>query len=127
MQLRTLPFDISVCQLKPEAIISPPSEFYCLAKTREELSLVCKSVDVPSEILKREDGWRGFYIDASLDFSLVGIMARISGLLAQSSISLFAISTFNTDYFLVKKEEFAKTLYVLEQAGYTVDRDIEAI
>lgn len=121
MQLKALPFEISVCQLKPGVKFEKFSGFYCLAQTHDEVSLVCQTVDVPKDTLKREDGWMAFYIEGTLDFSLVGIMAKISGLLAQAEISIFAISTFNTDYFLVKKEFYAKAKHVLHRAGYTIN------
>ena len=62
--------------------------------------------------------WSGFYIDGVLDFSLVGILAKLSSLLAEHGISIFAISTFNTDYILVRQEQEA--VRVLSAAGYQV-------
>ena len=81
---------------------------------------MCRTEDVPITVKVRDDGWRGFRIVGILDFSLVGILARISGILAEAGISIFAVSTFNTDYVLLKQEKFAQALEVLEAAGYEV-------
>jgi hypothetical protein len=66
----------------------------------------------------REDGWRAFRIVGTLDFSLVGVIAKISSLLSESGIPVFVVSTYNTDYVLVKKENEIKALAVFNQAGY---------
>ena len=72
----------------------------------------------PANTIAREDGWRGFRIEGVLDFSLVGILSEISGILASHGIGIFAVSTYNTDYILVKKENFYKAMEALAQAGY---------
>ena len=86
----------------------------------EEISLVCKTDDVPQNTIERDDGWRGFRIQGVLDFSLIGILSKLSAILAENGIGIFAISTFNTDYILVKAENFEKALKVLSDAGYDV-------
>ena len=67
-----------------------------------------------------DDGWRCFRITGQLDFSLIGILARISKLLASNEIGIFAISTYNTDYILTKEKNFEKALKVLKDAGYDI-------
>ena len=96
------------------------ADFYFIGKTDEELSLVCKTEDTPSETIKRDDGWRGFRIQGVLDFSLIGILSKLSGILAEHKIGIFAVSTYNTDYILVKKENYERALDVLASEGYTV-------
>ena len=91
-----------------------------MAKTDEELSLVCPTKDVPAVTSARDDGWRGFRIQGTLDFSLIGILAKISAILAEQRIGIFAISTYNTDYIFVKEENFAKALQSLAEHGYKV-------
>lgn len=91
-----------------------------LAKTDEELSLVCKTEDTPSQTTAREDGWRAFRIEGTLDFSLIGILSKLSTILAENKIGIFAVSTYNTDYILVKEENFAKAMTVLQENGYAV-------
>nr|WP_330363312.1 ACT domain-containing protein [Butyrivibrio sp. FCS006] len=96
------------------------SEIYFIGKTDEELSLVCVTENTPSDTIERDDGWRGFRIQGTLDFSLVGILAKISGILADHKISIFAVSTYNTDYVLVKEENFDRALSILEVEGYSI-------
>lgn len=122
MVLQTLPYDLSVCQTASEAALSGMNgkDFYCAAKTDEEYSLVCLTADVPAGAIRREDGWKAFRIQGVLDFSLIGILARISAVLAEQNIGIFVVSTFNTDYVLVKATQFAKALQALRDAGYTV-------
>ena len=75
---------------------------------------------MPANAVSREDGWRAFRICGELDFSLIGVLARISGILADQRIGIFAISTFNTDYILMKEENFEKAMSALKNAGYRV-------
>ncbi len=94
------------------------SEFCFTGITDEEISLVCPTETAPSSFLEREDGWRGFRIQGTLDFSLIGILAPIASILAENKIGIFAVSTYNTDYIFVKKANFALALKVLSEAGY---------
>lgn len=120
MKLEILPYGITVCQLAELSQVELNSEFYFLARTDEEISLVCKTSEVPELTVKRDDGWRGFRIEGVLDFSLVGILAGISSVLSQNSIGIFAVSTYNTDYVLVKEKDLEKAIKVLSEAGYTL-------
>ena len=86
----------------------------------EELSLVCKTEDTPKRTMARDDGWKGFRIQGVLDFSLIGILSKISGILADHKIGIFAVSTYNTDYILVKEENFERALEVLALEGYKI-------
>ena len=81
---------------------------------------MCKTEDVPQSIIERDDGWRGFRIQGVLDFSLIGILSKLSGILADNDIGIFAVSTYNTDYILVKEENYERALTVLSTEGYTV-------
>ena len=85
--------------------------------TDEEKSLVCPEALVPDHTSERDDGWKGFRIIGQLDFSLIGILARISEILASNGIGIFAVSTFNTDYIFTKEENSDKALAVLHAAG----------
>lgn len=121
MKLKTMPFDLTVCKLADGSLIDINREFYFIGKTDEELSLVCRTEETPSNTTERDDGWRGFRIEGVLDFSLIGILSKLSSILAQNSIGIFAVSTYNTDYILVKKENFDKALSVLAEAGYKIE------
>ena len=111
---------LTVCKVKNIDDIDLSKEFYFIGKTDEEISLVCETNDVPENTIEREDGWRGFRIQGILDFSLIGILSKLSGILADNKIGIFAVSTFKTDYILVKDADFEKSLAVLLNAGYTV-------
>ena len=120
MELKKLPYDLTVCKVESMKDIDTNAEFFFIGKTDEELSLVCRTEDVPANTAARDDGWRGFRIQGVLDFSLIGILSKLSGILADNKIGIFAVSTYNTDYILVKAENFERAMEVLEAAGYTV-------
>lgn len=120
MKLKKINLDFSVCKVEDFEDVDMSQEFCFIGKTDEELSVVCPTVVVPEKTIEREDGWKAFRIQGALDFSLIGILSKISGILAENNIGIFAISTFNTDYILVKSENYDKALGVLEQAGYVI-------
>ena len=121
MNLKKLPYDFTVCKVKSALDLKPTDDFYFLGKTDEEISLVCITASAPQETVAREDGWRCFKIQGCLDFSLIGIISDISAILAENKIGIFAVSTYNTDYILVKKENFDRALALLSQNGYSVE------
>ena len=120
MVLKKLEYDLTVCRLEKLADADLKADFYFIGKTDEELSLVCRTEDTPENASMRDDGWRGFRIQGVLDFSLIGILSGLSGILAEHKIGIFAVSTFNTDYILVKEENFERAMEILAEAGYTV-------
>ena len=120
MELKKLPHELTVCKVDSMADIDLACDFFFVGKTDEEISLVCVTSDTPAQTLAREDGWRAFRIEGVLDFSLVGILAEISGVLAAGGVGIFAVSTYNTDYILVKDRDFEKAAEALAAAGYTV-------
>ncbi len=120
MELKKLPFNLSVCKVQSVTDINLETEFFFIGRTDEEVSLVCRTEDVPAGVTDRSDGWKGFRIQGTLDFSLIGILSRISSVLADNKIGIFAVSTYNTDYILVKEEDFDRALASLEKEGYTI-------
>ena len=120
MKLKKLPWDLTVCRLSSAETVNLSADFFFIGKTDEEISLVCPTASVPADTAAREDGWRGFRIEGVLDFSLTGILAKLSGILAENGIGIFAVSTYNTDYILVKAENLDRSLSVLESAGYEI-------
>lgn len=120
MELKKLNKDFSVCKVENYSLVNLDAEYSFIGKTDEEKSLVCITNDVPSNVLQRDDGWKGFRIQGVLDFSLIGILSKISAILADNGISIFAVSTYNTDYVLIKKENYQKALDVLKDAGYKI-------
>ena len=120
MELKKLEYDLSVCKLADVRDIDLGRDFFFVGRTDEEISLVCKTEDIPEKTVERDDGWRGFRIRGVLDFSLIGILSKLSGILAENNIGIFAVSTYNTDYILVKEENFDRAMDVLKDAGYTI-------
>lgn len=120
MKLKKIKYDFSICKVADYSLVDLNKEFCFTGKTDEENSLVCISSDVPSNVTERDDGWKAFRIEGTLDFSLVGILSKISGILAENKIGIFAISTFNTDYVLTKKENFDRAIEVLVKGGYKI-------
>ena len=120
MELKKLPHNFTVCKLTNISDIDLNTDFYFIGRTDEEISLVCRTEDTPAITTEREDGWRGFRIEGVLDFSLIGILSKLSGLLAENEIGIFAVSTYNTDYILVKADNYKRAMNVLSDAGYTV-------
>ncbi|MDT3845177.1 MAG: ACT domain-containing protein [Bacillota bacterium] len=120
MELKKLEYDLTVCKLSDIKDIDLSREFFFIGRTDEEISFVCKTEDTPGNTVERDDGWRGFRIQGVLDFSLIGILSKLSAILAENRIGIFAVSTYNTDYILVKKENFDRAVEVLADAGYTI-------
>lgn len=120
MELEILDYDLTVCKVASELDVNLSQRFYFIGKTDEEYSLVCITEDTPINATDRDDGWKGFRIKGMLDFSMIGILSKISGILADNKIGIFAVSTFNTDYILMKAENFDRALEVLTEAGYIV-------
>lgn len=120
MELKKLEYDLTVCKVEMVADMDITKDFFFIGKTDEEISIVCKTADTPNKTTERDDGWKGFRIQGILDFSLIGILSKLSGILAENNIGIFAVSTFNTDYILVKAENFEKALSVLSAEGYTI-------
>ena len=122
MRILVLQEEFSICKLPDLSEVNLADSFCFIGKTDEELSLVCSSDHVPGNASLSEDGWRAFRIEGILDFSLVGILAKITGLLAEAGIDIFAVSTYNTDYVLTKADCFERALAALAAAGYEVVR-----
>jgi hypothetical protein len=117
---------LAVCRLAPDTPYpewARPGELLALVRTLYELSIVCQERFVPPEV-KAERGWRALQVQGPLDFSLVGILASIAEPLANAGVSIFAISTFDTDYILVKDNMLERGLKALSQAGFLVLKDV---
>ena len=118
MELKIIEHRLSVCKVSDLSDIDLTADLYFVGKTDEEISLVCKTEDIPTKTIERDDGWRGFRIQGVLDFSLIGILSKLSGILAEHKIGIFAVSTYNTDYILVKEANFNRALEALASEGY---------
>jgi hypothetical protein len=90
-----------------------------MTRTPDELSVVTDEAAVPADV-RAEPGWRAIQVAEQLDFGLTGILASLAYPLARSGISLFAVSTFDTDYLLVKEDRLRDALTTLQAAGHTI-------
>ena len=121
MNLKKIPGTFSICKVTDYSQGSPDAVYCFTGQTEEEKSLVCLTEHVPQNTTEREDGWKAFRIQGILDFSLIGILAKITSLLAENQIGIFAISTYHTDYILTRQEHYERALKILETAGYRVE------
>jgi len=122
LTLAILPEQFAICQLPPAAEIPAwalRGKFISITRTRDELSLVCAQSDVPDET-KCECDWSALKVEGAMDLSLVGILASLATPLANSGVAIFAISTYATDYVLVKEENLERASSVLTDAGFKV-------
>lgn len=120
MEIKILKQEFSICKLEDFSKADLSQDFCFIGKTDQENSLVCPTAYTPENIIEKEDGWKAFRIQGILDFSLIGILAEISALLAENKIGIFVISTYNTDYILTKTENFQKAISVLSDHGYHI-------
>ena len=120
MKLKVIDEEFSICKVMDYSGVNLDKPYVFTGATDEEKSLVCPISDVPENTIERNDGWKAFRIEGVLDFSLIGILSKISSCLAENGIGIFAISTFNTDYILTKTENFNKAQQSLAAQGYTI-------
>jgi hypothetical protein len=122
LRLSAFPAILSVCRLEsgsPVPAWALQGEFSSLTCTKDEISIVCAQDIIPPGV-QVERGWRVFKVEGPLDFALIGILANLSSTLAQAGISIFAISTYDTDYILVREADFSKAVRALREAGHSV-------
>lgn len=99
----------------PTWLTMDESSFVSITKTADELSIVCDQSIVPANLEKCVKDWRAFKVEGPLDFSLTGILASLTQPLAAHKISIFAISTYDTDYLLVKEKDLKSAIEVLKK------------
>jgi hypothetical protein len=122
LTLLLLPQTLSICRLNPTDplpnwVMRDP--FFALTRTADELSVICSQGSVPPSVINEPD-WRAFKVAGPLGFSLTGVLAGLAGALAKAEISLFAVSTFDTDYILVKSHTLQSAIAALRSAGHLV-------
>ena len=120
MKLEVLKDTFTVCKVPDYRGVDLSLPYCFLGCTDGENSLVVPASRAPENALQREDGWKAFRIAGQLPFALVGILAGIAAVLAEGKISIFAVSTYDTDYVFIKEENFAVALALLGEKGYTV-------
>ena len=120
MTLELLEQAFSVCKLSEDSPVDLSMPFCFYARTDAEISLVCETEAAPANCLAREDGWRALRVAGQLDFSLLGILAGLTGALATAGVSVFAVSTYDTDYLMVKQTALERAERALSAVGYTI-------
>jgi uncharacterized protein len=122
MKLSLLSGTFAICRFAPDTAVPPwawhDRTLLTITYTADELSLVCSSVNVPADV-PCERPWSALKVEGPLDFALTGILSALVAPLAQAVIPIFAISTFNTDYLLIKESDMARACQVLEEFGHT--------
>ena len=124
MRLQIIEGKFSVCKVENLRAVNFNVPWLFVGKTDAEISVVCLTADVPHATLAREDGWRALRVAEPMDFGLTGVLAGISTVLAQAGISIFAVSTFDTDYILIKAENLGLAQTALEAGGYTIENPL---
>lgn len=122
LQLEIVPGRLAICRLDPTAAIPDwalKGAFSSITRTPEELSIVCAEDAAPLNVLATR-GWRGLRVAGTLDFALTGVLAGLAQPLAEAGVSIFAISTYDTDYLLVEHSNLERAVAVLKHAGYQV-------
>jgi uncharacterized protein len=123
LTLTVLPKPLAICRLSVDEAVpewAMIGEFVSITHTGDELSIVCAEANVPADV-KADRGWRALKVEGPLDLALTGVLASLANPLAEARINIFAISTFETDYLLVKGYNLARACAVLQQAGQHVE------
>jgi uncharacterized protein len=131
LQLFVLPNTFAVSKFPAQSALPPwldmtaPHLFLSITRTDEELSIVCEDALIPTNFSEEatEKGWSALKVQGPLEFSMTGVMATLSAALAAVGISLFAISTYNTDYLLVRHESLERAIRALQNAGHTIHEE----
>lgn len=123
MNLQLLKDKYTVARLEARAAVpdwaQAESDFVSISRTRHELSIVCREGLAPASV-KQESNWRILQVEGPLDFGLVGILASIAAPLANAGISIFAVSTFDTDYVMINQNKVDAALAALRGSGHTI-------
>lgn len=126
MNLSLIDHTLAVCQLPGDAPVPDwaiaAQPFISITRTPAELSIVCVEGTAPATV-KREAGWRTLRIEGPLDFGLTGVLASVLEPLARAGVSIFALSTYHTDYVLVKQTKLDAAVQALRAAGHQVKAD----
>lgn len=123
MQIRTLSEEFALARLGAHEAVPPwvaGADLIAVVRTRDELSIVCRSDAVPGDIDDVQRGFRGLAVVGTLDFGLTGVIAGLTRPLADAGIPIFSISTFDTDYMLVRGDKLDAAKAALTGAGYDV-------
>ncbi len=123
MDIKLINHEFVICKVETLDEINVHDEYCFISKTDEEISLICTLRYTPSRLIDIQRGYRGIRIEGILDFNAVGIIARLTGLLALNEISVIAVGTFNTDYIFIKNAKLGKALDILRANNYNIIDD----
>ncbi|AXR06159.1 ACT domain-containing protein [Salinimonas sediminis] len=120
--LAVLPRPFTIYAMDPDAVIPAQvlaSDLFFIGRTPDQLSIILPDT-IPLAAQEQDNDWRALELLGSLELSMVGIMAKIGEVLAATKVSIFVLSTFDTDFFLVKNNKLDTAVNALQRAGYTV-------
>ena len=120
LQLRIMNEHFTICQISDAKLIPFDDEYVFVAKTDEELSLVCRTKAVPNDTINRVDGFRALRVVGILPLDQIGVISRIAGILTACGVSIFVVSTYNTDYILMQETSLGDAQKELRDRGYDV-------
>jgi hypothetical protein len=123
LKLKVLSSNYGVCRFDPHTEVpswAMQGDFFTVSKSQEELSIVCQASLIPADI-KAEKEWRIFKIEGPFSFTQIGILNAVTSVLSENGISLFAVSTFDTDYIMVKCADLDRSIQALRKAEHQVD------
>jgi|GraSoiStandDraft_54_1057290.scaffolds.fasta_scaffold626731_2 hypothetical protein len=128
LKFRWVEGSFAVCQLSPVAPVPDwvtQEPFVSITRTADELSIVCRQGSIPDEV-KADKGWICFKLEGPFPFSQTGVLLSFIQPLSESEVPIFAISTFNTDYVLIKQEFAGIALDALREAGHKIENTDES-
>ena len=120
MELKIIDKEFAICKVEDFSQINLNDEFIFVGKTDNELSVVCEMESIPNNCTDIDEGWIAFKIEGQIDFSLIGIISKLSAILAENKIGIFTVSTYDTDYILVKKEKIEEAKEALRENEYII-------
>ena len=122
LKMSPLPETFAICRLAVDAMTprwAGTGLFFSITRTSEELSIICAEANVPPGVLCNR-GWRCLKVDGPLEFNAIGVVASLAQPLAAAGVSIFVVSSYDTDYLLVKRENYEKALGILRESGHEV-------
>ena len=121
MELEIIEKSFNICKVKSLEQIDFSREYVFLSKTPDEISLVCEADYTPPGVIITESDWKALRVSGVLDFDMIGVIAKITNILTDEKVSIFVISTYNTDYILIKEKDFDKGIRALLQSGCVIN------
>lgn len=120
-RIRLLPEKMAILRFEPGALVAvPPKGFFSMIRTADELSIVVEQSQAPKGAPKKSTGWRLFQVEGPFELDVIGVLASITAPLAAAKVSIFALATYDTDYFLISGRQASKAVKALRAAGHDI-------